>query len=145
MATGMKSADSIETLDPLNISAQLDELRAMKDGWLDGDGIAPPKDGLNWLCAQFERYYPDRAPRPYICPTFEGGVEIEWSLKPYEIGMAVDLSEHSGEWYWINMSDDDDYDERNLDLDDLGDWSWIAGELQRLSNERGWLFRVPPS
>ena len=119
----------------VNICTQLDDLRSMKDGWLDGDGIAPPKDGLDWLDTQFKRFYPDSAPRPHMYPTFEGGVEVEWSLKPYEIGITIDLSEHSGEWYWINMSDDDDYDERDLDLDDRGDWAWVVDELQRLSGD----------
>ena len=134
MTTAVKEVEPIEALAPLDISAQLDNLRAMKDGWLDGDGIAPPKDGLDWLQIQFQKYYPDSAPRPYIYPTFEGGVEIEWSLRPYEIGMTIDLSNHSGDWSRISM-ENDDYDERSLNMDDHGGWSWVVNELQRLSGD----------
>ena len=130
----MESVDSIEMLDPLNISQQLDDLRAMRDGWLDGDGIAPPKDGLDWLQVQFQRYYPDSAPRPYIYPTFEGGVEIEWTIRPYEIGMTVDLSNRSGEWSRISM-EDDAYDEQELNMNYHDAWAWIVGELRRLSRD----------
>ena len=64
--------DSIEAPDPLNSPAQLDDLRAMMDGWLDGDGIAPPKDGLDWLCAQFEMHYPRLRPAPLHMPHVRG-------------------------------------------------------------------------
>ena len=40
-------------LDQLRLDLQLDELAALKDGWLDGDGVAPDRVGLKWFGAQF--------------------------------------------------------------------------------------------
>ena len=31
----------------LEIQAQLDDLRHLENGWLDGDGLAPSRDGLD--------------------------------------------------------------------------------------------------
>ena len=58
-------------LDPLDVPARLDELRGMQDGWLEGDGKAPPHSGLDWLSGAFaKRGYPDDIPLPYTYPTF---------------------------------------------------------------------------
>lgn len=53
-------------------------LRALKDGWLDGEGLAPPSYGLDWFDAAFARFYPADAPRPYVYPMPDGGVQLEW-------------------------------------------------------------------
>ena len=66
---------------PLDVAARLDELRAMQDGWLDGDGKAPDHAGLDWLADAFNHYYPDTAPLPRIYPTEEGGVRMEVGLQ----------------------------------------------------------------
>lgn len=46
-----------------------DETRQLMDGWLDGAGLAPRSDRLDWFVAAFERHYPDELPPPRIYPT----------------------------------------------------------------------------
>lgn len=60
-------------LDPLDVRARLDDLRALSDGWLDGTGVAPPHAGLDWLASAFDRHFPDDLPLPHLYPTPEGG------------------------------------------------------------------------
>ena len=78
--TSLDPLDDIALLDPLDVPAQLSELREMEDGWLDGEGVAPGHELLDWLSAQFDRCYPDDLALPHIYPTVEGGVQAEWSI-----------------------------------------------------------------
>ena len=117
---------------PLDVAARLNELRAMQDGWLDGDGVAPPHVGLDWLADAFNRHYPDDLPLPYAYPTPEGGVQMEWSLGPFEISLEIDLASHSAEWFWVEIPTDAE-DERMLNLDDETAWDWFAAEIRRLA------------
>ena len=120
----------------LDIKRRLTELRDLKDGWADGMqnvrdwgsgfGKAPSQDGLDWLAAQFERFYPNDAPRPRIYPTPEGGVQIEWSLGDLEI----DIDAHTAEWFSADLNADSS-EERILNLDNPTDWQWVTNQLRR--------------
>ena len=114
------------------IGSQLDAMRSIRDGWLDGEGLAPPGAGLDWLTRAFGRYLPEDAPLPYLYPTEMGGVQAEWSLGPCEITLAVDLDAHCGEWHALNM-ETDAVSERTLNCDSVGDWEWLAAELRGMS------------
>ena len=122
----------INRLDPLDIRGRLDELRRLEDGWLDGVGIAPGSDELEWLAAGFDRHYPDDLPLPYLYPTVEGGVRVEWSLSDFEISLEVNLVTHRANWHHLNLETQAD-DTRELDLDNENDWTWIASEVQLLA------------
>jgi hypothetical protein len=84
--------EHISILDPLDVQAWVDELRLLKDGWLEGDGIAPAHDALDWLSQAFSQHYSDELPYPYLYPTAEGNVRVEWPLEPNEITVEFDLS-----------------------------------------------------
>lgn len=113
------------------IGSQLDAMRSIKDGWLDGEGLAPPGAGLDWLTRAFGRYLPEDAPLPYLYPTETGGVQAEWSLGPNEITFSVDLDTHLGEWHALNMNTDV-VSEHTLNCDDSGDWAWLAIEIEAM-------------
>ena len=119
-------------MNPLHFGVQLDELRLLQNGWLDGDGIAPPTDGLEWLNDVFEYNYPDEVPVPHLYPTEAGGVQIEWSLEPNEITLDVDLETHLGELHVLNMMSDD-VSERTLNFDDAADWKWLADRIKDMT------------
>ena len=69
---GFDSIEHISILKALDISAQLDDLRLMKNGWLEGEGLAPPPEGLDWLSQAFDDHYSENLPPPYLYPTEEG-------------------------------------------------------------------------
>ena len=127
---------------PLDVPARLDEFKELRDGWADGMqvasdwgngyGKAPDHAGLDWLADTFERRYPDDAPLPYAYPTPEGGVQIEWSLGPYEASVEIDINDHSAEWFVVDLPADTS-DERMLNLDIADDWAWFANEIRRLA------------
>lgn len=117
-------------LHALDIPARLDEFRDMKDGWLEGEGVAPSLEGLDWLATGFDRYFPDDLPLPYLYPTPEGGVQAEWSLSENEISLEIDLVTHQGAWHRLEMNTHAD-DVQELKLDDNG-WAWIVAEIRKM-------------
>ena len=140
----LDSVERVMALEPLDVTAQLDGLRNLKDGWADGVqyagdwgkgyGKAPSHVGLDWLSARLADEYPDDLPRPYIYPTPEGAVQLEWPIGSNEAEIEVNLIDHSGEWYRSDVASDDE-DEKTLDLNDANSWAWIVAELRRLSGD----------
>lgn len=124
---------------PLDVAAQLTDLAQLEDGWLNGEGRAPDRDGLAWLADRFERSWPRDLPSPYIFPTVEGGVQAEWSLPPYEASLEVDLGARTGEWHALNLETDAE-DRRTCDLDGDGDWAWLTGSGSILRETRAGVF-----
>lgn len=118
--------------DPLDIAARLAELRELKNGWLEGEGLPPDQPGLEWLERLFEERYPDELPLPYLCPTADGGVHAEWSFPPLEVGVDIDLTERRAVWYSVDMGSDKD-DTRDLDLDDEQEWAWFVDQIRGAS------------
>ena len=113
---------------PLDIKAQVEELKALKNGWLDGRGLAPDQDGIEWVAAAFSRNLPDCISYPYLYPTAEGGLLAEWSIDQRAISLEVDLKHHTGAWHELEM-DSDHVVERNLNLENEEDWQWIAEQF----------------
>ena len=111
-----------------DIPAQLDKLRGLQNGWLDGEGKAPPPSGLDWLSGVFMQHYPDGADPPYTYPTPEGGVNMEWSIGKREISLEIDLVNHTGEWLDYNV-DTDDSIEKKLALGSPRDWKWVGRQI----------------
>ncbi len=122
--------------DPLDISARLRELRLLKDGWLDGQGVALPDEGLNWLSQAFDQHYPEDLPLPCLYPTEDGGIEAEWSLGYNEVTLEIDLGAGSGYWHSLNMKTNAE-DEQTLDLKDEKFWKWLTSEIQGMNNGEG--------
>lgn len=123
---------SIAELNPLDVPFQLDNLRDMEDGWLDGDGLAPSKEGLNWLGDQFDANFPNNLLLPHVFPTLEGGVEMEWSHGRNAIFLEIDLLSHKGDWLWFDRDSDESH-EKELDLNDFDSWKWLVDEIRNKS------------
>jgi len=117
----------------MSVPARLDELRSLQDGWLDGKGIAPNLEGLDWLADSFDARYPEDLPLPFVYPTAEGGVRAEWSVQPYEMSLEIDLSNKTGEWHELKM-DTDVEDTRSLNLKTEQDWNWLTDRIFRAPN-----------
>lgn len=120
----------------ISIHPRLDEFRSLEDGWLEGHGVAPPASGLDWFAEAFERGYADDLPVPYLYPTESGGVQLEWSMSPFEASLEIDLAERRGEWHCLNM-DTDEVELLELDLCEASGWGQLAMALRRLAGEGG--------
>lgn len=111
---------------PKTMLERLLEIKALDAGWLDGEGIAPDPDGIDWFIDTFQ----DGIPIPYIYPIPDGGIQLEWSQTPAEITLEIGLKNHRGEWHSLNLETDEE-ESKTLDLDDDDSWEWIRGRLSR--------------
>lgn len=92
----------IEEADELQrIDERLDELSALRAGWLDGDGRAIAESAID----NARRALPDLlgrdVPRVRIFPTPEGGVQAEWTVADTELGVTFDAD---GSVYAISVN-----------------------------------------
>ena len=130
----LESVSQVSLRDPLDVPARLDEFRNMKDGWLEGKGVAPSYLGLDWLSVNFERHFPDDLPLPYVFPTPEGGIEAEWRLETHSVIFGIDLETRRGDWLQFDRRQSDEEQSRELNLNEDGDWEWMIGEIRRLAD-----------
>ena len=128
----LESVARVRLLAPLDVPARLDEFRALKDGWLEGDGRAPDHAGLDWLSESFERLYPEDIPLPHTYPTPKGGVEMEWSFGSQSVILEIDLEKRHGDWLRFDKESDEE-DSFELAMYDDAAWNRIVAEVRRLS------------
>ncbi len=103
----MKSFESVEhisLLDPLDVTLRLEEIADLKDGWLDGKGIAPNPEKLHWLAKAFDNSFKADLPLPHLYPTPEGGIQAEWSLKDWEVTLEIDLTTHQAMYQAVRIA-----------------------------------------
>jgi hypothetical protein len=127
---GLNAVEHISILDDLDPGARLDELKVLKNGWLNGKGTAPAHKELDWLADAFQHNYPDELPLPYLYPTAEGGVQVEWSVDGWEITLEVDLTQRQGEWHALELSSEAE-ETHMLKLNEPNGWQWVANEITK--------------
>lgn len=118
--------EDVTTLDPLDVSARIDELKLLRAGWLDGGGKALDPTALDKLASAFTTHYPDGLPLPYTFPTEHGNIQFEWRLEDSAPEIEIDLITLRGEW----LSDD----EATIELSTPEGWSELGQRLSALVN-----------
>ncbi|MEO5335236.1 MAG: hypothetical protein H7839_24770 [Magnetococcus sp. YQC-5] len=119
-------------LNTNDMAARIDEFHNLKDGWLDGKGVAPSTEGLRWFSGQFENHYTANAPLPCLYPTAEGGIQAEWTLGEWEVSLEVNMDTHQGEWHSLNMKTEDEVF-LMLELNDPTAWHWLGEQIRQLA------------
>jgi hypothetical protein len=129
------SVEHIENLDTLDIPTRLIELSLLKDGWLDGKGIAPDKKGLEWLTGVFDTSYGSALPLPYLYPTPEGGIQAEWALHAWEVSLEIDLATQRAEFQAVQTTDGETID-KEYNLSDKNEWIALNETIENLQKEQ---------
>ena len=131
LVPGDEAVKPISILDPLDVGVRIDELKQLRAGWLDGKGVPPNHNGLDWLAASLDRHYPDDLSLPYLFPTPEGLVLAEWSLGSNSLSLEIDLAAKSGVWHTLNL-DTNAEETKTIRLDDPDGWKLFANALRSL-------------
>lgn len=104
-------------LTPEAFHAELKRLYDMEDGWLNGEGVAPPSEVVDsfgrWVIAT----KPDCVSYPHAYPT-EDGVQGEWSVGAWEI--SVELQQHDHAVFIALNCETDECHEFEFCADDRG-------------------------
>jgi hypothetical protein len=117
-----------KVLDPLDFGVQLDTMRDLANGWLDGEGLAPNPKGLDWLAGALSWHWPQGLTKPWLCATGEGNIEAEWNLGKKDASLEIDLQTHTAYWHLLDL-ETDTFEERNLDLNLAKDWRWLTEQI----------------
>ena len=127
----IESVEQITILEPDDIGARLDELRGLKDGWLDGKGKAPAGGDLDWLEQEFNVRYPEELPVPYVYPTPEGGLSLEWELAGNDISLEISFPEKTGQYHCLNLETGEEKEE-TFNLNDPKTWQTLAEHIRAM-------------
>ncbi len=130
----IESVEQITILEPDDIGARLEELRGLKDGWLDGKGKAPDGSALDWLEKTFNAYYPEELPAPYVYPTPEGGLSLEWELAGNDISLEISFPGKIGQWHSLNLRTGKEV-EKTFDLSDPHAWQALAEQIRAIGED----------
>lgn len=130
MLDRIESIEHVSVLVPLDIDAQLEQIAQLRDGWLDGHGQAPSKEGLDWLATAFAEHFDDDLALPYLYPTEPGGIHAEWPVAGGEASLEIDLERRAGLWDCTYFDGREDQEE-TVDLTDAQGWRSIASWLRK--------------
>lgn len=123
----IESIHHISVIDPMDISSRLEDLKLIKDGWLDGEGVALSATHLDWLAVALEDSVATSP--PYLYPTPDGMIRAEWRVNDLDISLDIDLAKRQGDWHAINFSNNEEQVRSGLDLNKIDSWKWIASQL----------------
>ncbi len=112
---------NVEILDDLDVPSRIEVISFLKDGWLNGDGIAPIIEHLNKFSKYFETNYSPQLPLPYLYPTPDGNLQAEWSINDFELSMKIDLESLQSKLHYLSLTSDV---ENELDLSLLEELEW---------------------
>jgi hypothetical protein len=114
--------------------ARFDALQFLEDGWFDGVGKAPNKEGLAEVADHMVKLYPEHLALPAIVPTPEGDLLLEWRQKGMP-SVDIDLSAMQVEFHAIAPDGDDIV--RNATLTDDADWlaffKFLSNHIEEVS------------
>jgi len=126
------SIESSSVLEPLDMHARFEELRHLKQGWLDGEGEPFDPAGMDWLETSVRNHYAAGTPLPHIFPAPGGQILFEWKIDSKSASLEIDLSDRTGYWHVLDLKTKADWDE-DLDLGAATGWNRLAERLADVS------------
>ena len=78
----------------------------LKDGWLDGKGVAPNKKKVREFAGLWRQFWPRSLPEPYAYPTPEGGMLLEWDGYG-EASLELDFDKQIASFHAFGIGDKD--------------------------------------
>ncbi len=120
--------EQLESLPHYALVSAIDALADLPAGWLEGQGVAPGGENLNWLSNEVGRTFPDSLTYPSVVPTEEGHVIFEWILPHARIELEVNFSEDQLELYATNLNTKQ-FTERSFGK---GQWSEAFAAIRQL-------------
>lgn len=128
----MPSIDLQPQLTVEQTKSRLKEISKLRDGWLNGHGKALQVTELNWLATRIATHFVEDSSQPFIYPTPEGNIRLEWSAEPTEASLEIDLTTHLGEWHALQLQTDVEEIER-LDLNHDNAWMILSDKVRTLA------------
>lgn len=126
--TGISEITHLEVLVHLEMVERILNLSELQDGWLEGGGVAPLQENLDWLISEIISYFPPDLEYPAVVPTEDGNVVFEWIRPHARIELEVNFSEQQLEIYATNLKTNDFVEETHPQTD----WSAAFAKVSQL-------------
>ena len=125
----VEEADTLELLDNTDPIVQIEQLRQLPAGWLDGKGVPPSGLLLDQISAWLENHLRSEEPSPRLYPTPEGGVEAEWLIGRLDLSIEFDPNNNTVHWHAMDL-DHDTVEEFVAPLDDAENLQALGKKLE---------------
>lgn len=129
----VEEADALELLDNIDPIVQIEQLRQLPAGWLDGKGVPPSGLLLDQISAWLENHLRSEEPSPRLYPTPEGGVEAEWLIGRLDLSIEFDPNNNTVHWHAMDL-DRDTVEEFVAPLDDAENLQALGKKLEAVLN-----------
>ena len=129
----IEQLESVDILDPLDISVRLKTLSELEEGWLNGEGKKLNVGRLQEFENLFNLYFNPHHPLPAIYPTIDGNIQLEWTIAEHEISLNVNLENLSAEYLCSNLTDDSSLEFLINSLSKSEDWEILNNGLSKFS------------
>jgi len=116
-------------------------LRNLQDGWNNGEGVRLSERGLSWLYCSFSYGFPTYLPSPFIYPTVDGRVFMEWHCGSEDTSLEIDLETHQGELHRLDLLKGD-VAEFVVNLDENMGWRKVCRMIQESEKRAGQRYGV---
>jgi hypothetical protein len=126
--TGITEISHLEVLPHPEMVDRIVTLFELQDGWLEGGGIAPLDENLDWLIGEIIRDFPLDLEYPSVVPTEEGNIVFEWIRPHARIELEVNFSEQKLEIYATNLKTNDFVEETYP----LSEWTAAFAKVSQL-------------
>jgi hypothetical protein len=110
------------------LAKTIHNLSNLKDGWLEGRGVAPRRFILERLSDELVEKFPPGIDYPAVVPTEEGNVSLEWTRPAALVQLEVNFSESRLELYATDIEADAFVEESFA----LEDWAGAFGRITSL-------------
>lgn len=107
-----------EPLPNYELATRFEAILGLKAGWHDGEGESLATEAIQNLADKITATYPDTIPLPYLYPTQDGTLLLEWELSDSP-SLEIDANTNTARYCDLAMEDDA---EETFDLS--GDDSW---------------------
>ena len=114
--------ESLDILDPLDVSLRINNLSKLEDNWYEGHGKALNKKGLNSFENLFNSYFENKLPLPAIFPKVDGNIQLEWKNENKNVVIEINLDTLMSEYFYYNDIDDSDEKEETIELSENKGW-----------------------
>ena len=95
--------EQLECLPHFKLVSAIDALSSLPNGWLEGNGIAPKSDDINWLTNEVAKSFPESLEHPSVAPTEEGHVIFEWIRPHARVELEINFADQRLEIFSTNL------------------------------------------
>ncbi|MEY2510128.1 MAG: hypothetical protein QOE26_891 [Verrucomicrobiota bacterium] len=120
----------MDMLPNYQLSAQIEKLLTLEDGWYEGGGKALEKEQLGWVADALVSTFPDDLAFPHVAATPDGGLFLEWVAGSWRLSAEFSLADHVGEMHALNTATGESA-ESDINIESEDDWAAFYAFVRR--------------